>query len=162
MNHFFSIVNNEEGSVIVIALLALAVLSIMGVASINTSTTELRIVRNEQIYQSHFYQAEAAMMEAAQRLASESDIDETRPASTTKAWLVDSGIDLKDLDTFIANDSTSVLSNESSYSANAQGVVSGASLDVTSTNNMYGFNIYGYSTDADSNVFIGIGYKKRM
>ena len=162
MNYFFSMVNNEEGSAIVVALLALAVLSIMGISSTTTSTIELQIVRNEQIYQSHFYQAEAAVMEAAQRLASESDIDETRPASTTKGWLVNSDIDLKDLDTFIANDSTAVLSNEASYSANAQGIVSGASLDVTSTSNMYGFDIYGYSTDNNSNVFIGIGYKKRM
>ncbi|MCP4721715.1 MAG: hypothetical protein GY860_19825 [Desulfobacteraceae bacterium] len=161
MNPFYLILKNQEGSAIVIALLALAVLSIMGVTSINTTRIELKIVRNEQIYQSHFYQAEAAVMEAAQRLACESNIAEIRPDSTTKAWLVKADIDLENLDTFIANDSTALLSDEASFSVNAQGVVSGASLDMTTGTNMYGFSIYGYSAGNNSSVFIGIGYKKR-
>ncbi len=161
MNPFYLILKNQEGSAIVIALLALAVLSIMGVASINTTRIELKIVRNEQIYQSHFYQAEAAVMEAAQRLACESNIAQIRADSTTKPWLVSADIDLENLDTFTANDSTALLSDEASFAVNARGIVPGGSLDMTTGTNMYVFGIYGYSADNDSSVFIGIGYKKR-
>lgn len=164
MKHYLLILNNEEGSAIVIALLALAALSIMGISSINTSTLELQIVRNEQIYQTNFYQAEAAVLEAAQTLALESNVDEVRPDATTKytAWLVNNNTDLENVVTLMANDAIALLSTNASFAANAEGIVSGASLNITGDSNIYGFKIYGYSRDNDGNVLITIGFKKRI
>lgn len=56
----FFIINNENGSVIVLALLMLAVLTILGVSSTNNTNIELQIVRNERIYQRDFYIADSA------------------------------------------------------------------------------------------------------
>jgi len=51
---------NENGSTLLLALMVLAVVTILGLFSINTSTTELAIARNERLYTIAFYAAEAA------------------------------------------------------------------------------------------------------
>jgi hypothetical protein len=52
-------VGNEKGSAIVVALLALAVVTLFGISAIDTSNIELKIVRNERMYQQCFYVAES-------------------------------------------------------------------------------------------------------
>ena len=156
-----NILANEQGSAIILAVLILAVLTILGVSSTNTSTVELQIVRNERIYQQNFYKAESAVMEAAQRLELENDKANLRPAA--KVWLVDVDTHLEKITDFLDHDNASLIDAvNASYSANARGIVSGASLDMTSEHNMYGFKIFGYSRDNQGNVFIEVGYKKRM
>lgn len=51
---------NETGSTVVMAMMVLAVVTILGIFSINTSTTELAIARNDRLYTIAFYAAEAA------------------------------------------------------------------------------------------------------
>lgn len=53
-----TILNNEAGSAIVLALLILAVLTIIGVSSITTSTTEIQIDTNDRLAKMAFYAAE--------------------------------------------------------------------------------------------------------
>jgi Tfp pilus assembly protein PilX len=176
MTHITLPLKNQEGSAIIMALMALAVLTIIGISSINTNIIESQIVRNEQVYQQNFYQAEAAAMEAAQTLEDETNIDNLRPDSGSEIpMLVATDIDLwtvnaNDLQTLTtsmsggesgAAASSVVVNNQAFFSATAEGVVSG-SLDMTSDSNVYGFKIYGYSGDNNGNVFITIGYKKRM
>jgi hypothetical protein len=158
------VLENEDGSAIILAMILLLVVTVIGISAINTTNTEIKIFQNEKIYQKNFYKAEAAIMEAAQRLASESNIDEIRPDSTMKAWLGSSAIVIpgKDDDPLLMGFSNALLSNEAYLSANAKGIVSGASLDITSDSNIYGFEIYGYSREINGNVAITIGYKKRM
>jgi hypothetical protein len=59
-----SILNNEEGVVIIAALMVLVLLTIIGVASTNVSNTEVKIATHELIYQTNFYRAEGATLEA--------------------------------------------------------------------------------------------------
>jgi hypothetical protein len=54
------IIGNEQGSAIIYAILILAVLTILGISSTNTSEIELKIVSNERIYQRDFYIADSA------------------------------------------------------------------------------------------------------
>lgn len=53
------IVNNEGGSVIVVAIMILAVLMIIGISSSNTSVTEVQIATSGQRYQLDFYVADS-------------------------------------------------------------------------------------------------------
>ncbi len=53
-----TVVNNENGFVLVASLLILLILLIIGVAATNTSTIELQIAANEKIHQQTFYQAD--------------------------------------------------------------------------------------------------------
>jgi len=54
------IISNEHGSAIIFAVLILAVLTILGISSMNTSDIELQIVSNERLYQRDFYIADSA------------------------------------------------------------------------------------------------------
>lgn len=56
----FHIIDNEEGSTIVFALLILVVLTILGISATTTSTIEFKIVHNEKSYQRNFYVADSA------------------------------------------------------------------------------------------------------
>ena len=51
---------NEEGSVLVVSLLILMLLTIIGIAAMNTSNVELKISGNEKVYKMALYAAEAA------------------------------------------------------------------------------------------------------
>ena len=52
-------INNENGFVIVLALLMLAIITVIGVAATRTSETELQIAQNETMSKLAFYAAEA-------------------------------------------------------------------------------------------------------
>ena len=52
--------DNENGSVMFLVVIMLAVVTIIGIFSINTSTTELNIARNDKLFNMAFYAAEAA------------------------------------------------------------------------------------------------------
>jgi Tfp pilus assembly protein PilX len=52
---------NEKGSVVVIALMMLALLTIIGISATNTSTTEVQIATNEHLYKIAFYATEAGV-----------------------------------------------------------------------------------------------------
>ena len=60
-----SLLKNENGSVIVVALIILVLLTILGIASTNTSTLEVRIATNNQDHQLDFYVADSGWKDAA-------------------------------------------------------------------------------------------------
>jgi len=62
--------NNQRGSMIVIVMMLLALLSIMGIASIKTSNTELQIATNNLIHKRCFYNAESGISTALKLLPS--------------------------------------------------------------------------------------------
>ena len=55
-----SICDNQNGTAIIIVLMVLALITLAGVMATRTSTTELQISTNDQIYKISFYAAEAA------------------------------------------------------------------------------------------------------
>jgi Tfp pilus assembly protein PilX len=59
------IINNEQGSAIIVALLALALVTLLGISSIDTTCIELKIVRNEKMYQRCFYVADSGWKDGA-------------------------------------------------------------------------------------------------
>ena len=60
--------NNNRGSAIVAALMILALLTIVGFAATNMSTTELSISTNSLLYERAFYTAEAGLQHAKESL----------------------------------------------------------------------------------------------
>ena len=63
--------NNEDGFILVVALMVLAILSFIGIAGIATALIEQHIARNERIRQTTFYQADGGT-QLAIRLVEES------------------------------------------------------------------------------------------
>ena len=60
-NFMFTKVKNEQGVVLVIALMILALLSVLSLTAVLTTTTDLRISANYRILQSTFYNTEGSM-----------------------------------------------------------------------------------------------------
>jgi hypothetical protein len=90
-------VKNERGMVLVVAVLILTVVTIIGIAALTTSDTELQISSNEKFLTMEFYDAEAGQIESM----------EWRPAWMTDDFLTagetDAYYDSDELkDTFIA------------------------------------------------------------
>src|SRR5437867_3263508 len=54
--------HNEAGSILVIAMVSLALLTVIGIAAITTGTLESEISGNEKTYQEAFYSAELGLV----------------------------------------------------------------------------------------------------
>lgn len=67
----FFLKRNEEGYIIIVALLILALLTIISVSAINVSTTESKIATNELLYEKTFYAAEAGLQHLTELLGTE-------------------------------------------------------------------------------------------
>ena len=61
-----SLLNNQNGSMILIALMALVIMTVIGLISSNTVVTENFIIRNQGIYKINVNMVEAAIMEGYQ------------------------------------------------------------------------------------------------
>ena len=61
MQKITSITNNQQGSVIIMAVIILALLSIIGIAATNTSTTEMKITTNGLLHNMAFYTADSGI-----------------------------------------------------------------------------------------------------
>jgi hypothetical protein len=59
MNSITKQIRNEEGSMITVVVMILALLTISGIAAITTSNTEQQTATSEQIYKMAFFSAEA-------------------------------------------------------------------------------------------------------
>lgn len=70
MTNTVSILKNDRGSTIIVAVLILVFLTIIGISAINTSTFEMQIVGNEHRYQIDFYVADSGWKEGAMWLES--------------------------------------------------------------------------------------------
>jgi Tfp pilus assembly protein PilX len=164
--------NNENGSAIVLALIILAVLTVIGISASTTSTVELKIVRNEKIHNQNFYYAEAGVYEGAQRIEQEADPEVQLIAATTGYdWLNDNTIDFSTpanwQDSGPAsgdvndNSDPSVVDPTVSLAANAKGVRPGGSLDMGSTR-LYEYSVFGLSQWNGGRSIIEIGYLRRF
>jgi len=164
--------NNEEGSIMVIALLIMAVLTILGISAIDTSNIELLIAGNERVYKDNFYKAEAAVIAAAQIL--ENMDDKELCESSTQNWINPEG-DAPTLDNLQLTSSTWNTGNLDSDPADdidlagAQFTVvdmTGFTVPGEQTLKYKIYGVYDSSLTPDGKdrgrVIIEIGYKSRL
>ena len=148
---------NEEGSVIVITLMVLVLLTIVGMASINTANTEIEIAGAELIYQRNFYLAEGAAMEAVRLL----DNDSTMTATTGPSWMemAPGALSGSGIDAFWAsNEETCTIDADATYIADYEGIAAGSSLDVNKAK-LHDISIYGRSQKRGVSE-VRLGYRK--
>ena len=160
-----SILNNEEGSVIIAALMILVLLTIIGIASTNVSNTEVKISTHNLIHQQNFYRAEGATMEAVHQMETMGTPSFgwlTQTVQSTET-LINSG-DLYN-STFWesgsaeATPATSTLA-DSNYAGGYGGLLPGEPLEIGSTKR-HRYAIYGRSAPPNRGaVTVEIGYIK--
>jgi Tfp pilus assembly protein PilX len=159
------ILENEEGSVIVLAVIMLALLTLLGIAVTTTSSIEVQIAGNEHKYKKELYLAEGAAMQCAQILEDQNNAQELHPTSTTlyNSWLKDNSVEMSDPDIMLVNSQQSTIDpdNNTRYGAVCLGIGSGDSLDMSAPSSMHEYAIFGLYSGVGQHQ-IRVGYKKRF
>ena len=146
--------DTESGSVLVVALLMLVLLTLLGIYAATTTEIELQIAGNEEIYQRNLYAAESAAMECARMMDDEVAMPNIDPSLYT--WLHAIGSvtldDARDND-FWAGDSVALpaprfftaevdATGNTTFMVVDQGVAGTSSLDMTKSN-VHEYQVYG-------------------
>lgn len=161
---------NENGSAILVALLVLVALTVIGIASINTSSIELKISQNEKVYKQNFNIAESAAMHAVKLIGNmdgQEDYNDLMPSTTSLVWLSDPGSSsfFENSGSWDYDDTGGDDNAEESadgtymYAADFEGKQGGSSLKQgESSINLY--SIYGMSQNKGGMALIDTGCKK--
>ena len=158
------ILKSEDGSILIISLFMLVLLTLTGLSASRTSSIEVQIVGNERIYKQNLYLAEASALENAQRL--EDGGEEMRKIAEPgcPVWLME----LSNLPN--ANDITDPANWTDAYSqvsidANTRfltifrGIDEGGSLDMAKSR-LFTYSIFGRSNQNNGMSTIEVGYKR--
>ena len=163
------LLNNEDGSVLVVALIMLVLLTLIGISATTTSEIETKIAGNERAFKRNLYLAEAGSMHCVQDLEERADPKADAPSLN---WLHDiytvNDGNIRDDTWWPANSqgTTADVDGNTRFLASSQGLVAGAkgsSLDMTKSK-VHGYNIYGRwhnaAIPAKGRLIIQIGYRK--
>lgn len=160
-----STLKNENGMVLVAAILILVLLTIVGVVSTNISNTEIKTAFNEILYQQNLYRAEGATMEAVELLDGVAD-PKTNPPSwlepdldqITNADINDNAFWQSGLSETMPQASSSV--DDTNFVVVSEGIVSGTSLGMGSSK-VHAYSVFGRSAPPNRGAtIIEIGYLK--
>ena len=164
-----NILQNDKGSALLLVMIVMAALTLISLSSVNTTTVEYQIVRNERIYVDNFYKAESAALEGTRMLEIQSD-DALSERDQDWLELYDEDQDVLDTDNWgsaVASSSSDQVSGDSSgdtdaiYEVKDKGVAYGASLDMTAPDNMYDYASRGCGYSENGKVIIEVGFKMR-
>ena len=103
---------NQDGSIIIIALMVLVIMTVMGIISSDTVVTENFILRNQGIYKQNVNMVEAAIMESLQQFMQIpfDDTDLANVNDNTSDWYNDISSTWATTDWYATNSSARVLS----------------------------------------------------
>ena len=170
---------SEQGAVSVLAIMALLLLTIAGIASLYTARTEIQIAGNEREYVSSLTSSDAAVHLAAQSLTNSSNTPGGL-LGTSAAWInlgsqSDRENDLVNMissftsaapGTAPATATAATIAADTYYSALYWGIAQGSSLNMTQANPLREYSLYGfYNRDLGSGSSIRSllesGYRNR-
>jgi len=147
------LLKNDDGSVLVLALIMLLLLTLLGIAASRTASIDIQISGNDIIYKQNLYRAEAAAMEAAQFLQ-DTDLN-TSPPGWLPAGVVDPSF-APDDDFLIANSQPSSL-QDTDFLVLYEGLVGSLAMSKSKVNS---YAIYGRCKQNRGLVVINVGYRK--
>ena len=169
MKKMISNLKNEEGSVIIMALIVLVALTMIGIVSTDNTVVELQIVRNETIYRQNFYKAESAVIDGAQ-VMEDADLTVAIPWIQTLATAANMEV-VGNWDTTpftgnaqLSNNMNNPLDLNNNVSYAAVFIKKIGSKKMTNPSSLYLYNVYGLfdSTSGQGRSMIRMGYNKRF
>ena len=151
---------------ILFSMMILMLLTIISYAASKTASTEVKIARNEYLYQNNFYCAEGAVLEAIDKMEALAAIDvidfdwmmNESPKVDGAADLFEYWTDkLKAADDAVP-EAAAACSGHTEFVTIHRGVLSGSSLDMSKPTK-HAFAVYGQSNNRGL-VMIKVGYMK--
>ncbi len=156
-------VKNEEGSVLIVALIVLVLLTLLGIFATRTTEVEIQIAGNDYRYKRNVYSAEAVAMECAQNIKDTEVLD-----TDALPWLYAMGgllpADVREDDNWIDTKSQqSTADSNTRYMAVVEGIAEQTSLDMTKSR-IHMYSIYGRRQNTanknEGKSVVNIGFKK--
>jgi hypothetical protein len=155
---------NEEGSILIVALIVLVLLTLLGIFATRTTEVEIQIARNDMRYKRNVYSAEAVAMEAAQNIKDTDDLD-----TAILAWLHGMGgvvrANVLDDAYWDANSQQSTVDANTRYMAVVEGIAEQTSLDMTKSR-IHMYAIYGRRLNTantnEGRSIVNVGVKKAL
>lgn len=116
----FHPIDNQDGSVLVLTLMIMAIMAIIGLASTDTVVTENFIMRNVGIHRENINVVESALMEGLQNFMQIDDSDPTNfdPATFNTDWINDRNDAWTTGAWYNRNDVSTMLNVNNSFSTN--------------------------------------------
>ena len=144
-----TILAKEDGSILIVALILLVLLTLMGISATTLTDIELQIAGNEMVSRANFYNAEAAAMENIQLLANTGQAI-TDPTDPSMPWLnlpaeLPVSNDITNQANWTdANSRATVSANDGDqrFLTVFEGVIAGDSLDMTRSR-IYNYHVVG-------------------
>lgn len=152
------LLKNENGSVMVIGLVMLMLLTLLGISATTTSTIEIRIAGNEKEYKRSLYLAEAAALEFAQEMQDHPDLGNNPEIKALDSVTLDNIRDDTHWDG-AGNSYQSDVNSKARYIPVFEGLAPGASLDMTKSR-VNAYTIYGRSKENNAAAIVEIGYRR--
>jgi len=155
------VLNNEDGFVLIIALVMLALLLIIGISATTTSNIEILVTRNVEDYTIALYFAEAAAMEGIQGL----DDVSPNPRDNPTTWLNPTLDDVTEANILDENYWAGGAPYTPDAGIGGSQLLAGfngtrGSLDMGKSN-VYEYTIYGRGQAPNGGlVIIGVGYRR--
>jgi len=144
-----STIKNEKGAMmILITVMLLVLLTVISIAASRTSNTEIKIAANDYVHQRCFYNAEGAIMEVVDQLATT-----INPKNALPTWMASGDAVINDTTVFTYWDDDSgtrttipqgatVDAKDTGFMSVHHGVLAGDTLDMTKPSK-HTFSIYG-------------------
>ena len=155
-------VDNEDGSIIVITLIILMLVTVMGLSATTTSMIEIQIAGNDRTYKENFYLADSAVYENAQRIENGGDELKDPVTGGGPAWFIDALPVPGDLtDNANWTNTTSMVSIDSStrFFTLFQGITTGSSLDI-SRSRLYSYQVNSRTVRNNGEIYIEGGFRR--
>ena len=145
----------EQGSVLIVALVVLALFTLLSISSTATTIMEIRITGNENIQKENLYAAEAAAMRCAQDMQD----NDLRASSPTYLNPITSATQSQSDIYNLINTPFTELPATTAFASVSRGIASGSSLDMTKTR-VHEYSVYGWCDSNRNLVIVEVGYRK--
>ena len=158
---------NENGSVLVVSLCILILLTLLGFFIAAISEVEIQLAGNDRLYKDNLYTAEGGALECAQRMQEAAALV---PGTAPTAWLIPLAsrptlVQIRDnnYSAWTATAQVSAIDANTRFVAVEEGVSVETSLDMTKTT-LHSYTIYGrrYNSAAPQRgrAIVQLGYRK--
>lgn len=162
----------DDGSVLVVALVMLVLLTLIGISANRTSTIDIQVAGNEKVYKMNLFTAEAGASEAIQTLQDHTDLRDNPPqwvaptpgsitdddARTDSNWVAGPNFAGGTVPSELA-DSIIDNTNNTRFVVCYEGVGRRQSLAM-GRQRVYSYTVYGRSTLSNGESIIRMGYMK--
>lgn len=160
------LLKDDRGSIMMIVLLLLSLLTVLGLSSSKTTWIEMSVSNNQTVHKQNFYQAEAAISEGMQNME-DTDLENNPPA-----WMQPLGSGV--LTTGAGGTEVADVYTDATWTANSQvsqsiaaaqmmsayrGIAPGSSLGLGSSR-IHVYDVYGRSQQNNGLAIIKMSYRK--